>query len=126
MDFERSTEGAQQALAISQEEAKRLGQNYVGTEHLLLGLLKSGDGPAVSALAQQNVTADRVEELVDRLIGKGNYVFTQAFGFTPRTKPVSYTHLDVYKRQVLSGRDLLSDGGRIFIRTDRRACRGAV
>ena len=88
MDFERFTEGAQQALAISQEEAKRLGQNYVGTEHLLLGLLKSGDGPAVSALAQQNVTADRVEELVDRLIGKGNYVFTQAFGFTPRTKRV--------------------------------------
>ena len=88
MDFERFTEGAQQALAIAQEEAKRLGQNYVGTEHLLLGLLKSGDGPAASALAQQGVTAQRVEELVDRLIGKGNYVFTQAFGFTPRTKRV--------------------------------------
>ena len=88
MEYQRFTQGAQQALNYAQENAKKLGQNYVGTEHLLLGLLQAEEGGAAQALKSQGVTVKAVQDLVERLVGRGNYVFTQAFDFTPRTKRV--------------------------------------
>lgn len=57
MDFiERFTEGARRALALAQESAKGMGHNYVGSEHLLLGLIREGESAAARALAQLNIT----------------------------------------------------------------------
>ncbi|MGI6201095.1 MAG: ATP-dependent Clp protease ATP-binding subunit [Christensenellales bacterium] len=86
--FSRFTEKAQQAVQYSQEFARKLGQNYVGTEHLLLGLIKVQDGPAAKALASVNVTGEDVLNLLERLIGVGDFHFTDRFDFTPRTKKV--------------------------------------
>ena len=88
MEYQRFTQGAQQALNYAQENAKKLGQNYVGTEHLLLGLLQAEEGGAAQALKSQGVTVKAVQDLIERIVGRGNYVFTQAFDFTPRTKRV--------------------------------------
>ena len=88
MEYQRFTQGAQQALNYAQENAKKMGQNYVGTEHLLLGLLQAEEGGAAQALKSQGVTVKAVQDLIERIVGRGNYVFTQAFDFTPRTKRV--------------------------------------
>ncbi len=86
--YGRFTERAQRALAMAQEEARNLGQNYVGTEHLLLGLLRDPGSVATRALGNAAITADAVREQLIRLVGKGDFKFTEAFGYTPRTKKV--------------------------------------
>ena len=88
MEYERFTEGAQKALAIAQEEAKKLGHNYVGTEHVLLGLAKAEEGVTAKVFRENDITPERVQDLVYRLVGQGDGVFTQAFDYTPRTKRV--------------------------------------
>ncbi|MDD3243359.1 MAG: ATP-dependent Clp protease ATP-binding subunit [Eubacteriales bacterium] len=89
MAFEaKFTENARRALQTAQEEAQSLGHNYVGTEHLLLGILAVQDSAAARSLAEKDVTASAVKEDIVRLIGKGDFHFTDAFGFTPRTKNV--------------------------------------
>ncbi|HOV70021.1 MAG TPA: Clp protease N-terminal domain-containing protein, partial [Clostridia bacterium] len=84
----RFTEGAQKALALAQEAARRLGNNYVGTEHILLGLILEGNGPAAHALANAGITSENVEEAVIKLLGKGDYTFNENFDFTSRSKRV--------------------------------------
>ena len=86
--FGRFTERAQRALIYAQEEARNLGHNYVGTEHLLLGLLKEGEGAAAQVLKGLGIDINTVREQVENLVGKGNYNFTEGFGYTPRTKRV--------------------------------------
>ncbi len=86
--FGRFTERAQRALIYAQEEARNLGHNYVGTEHLLLGLLKEGEGAAAQVLKGLGIDINKVREQVESLVGKGNYNFTEGFGYTPRTKRV--------------------------------------
>lgn len=86
--FGRFTERAQRALIYAQEEARNLGHNYVGTEHLLLGLLKEGEGAAAQVLKGLGIDINEVREQVENLVGKGNYNFTEGFGYTPRTKRV--------------------------------------
>ena len=86
--FGRFTERAQRALIYGQEEARNLGHNYVGTEHLLLGLLKEGEGAAALVLKGLGIDIHKVREQVENLVGKGNYNFTEGFGYTPRTKRV--------------------------------------
>ena len=86
--FGRFTERAQRALIYSQEEARNLGHNYVGTEHLLLGLLKEGEGAAAQVLQGLGIDSDSIREQVENLVGKGNFNFTEGFGYTPRTKRV--------------------------------------
>ena len=86
--FGRFTERAQRALIYAQEEARNLGHNYVGTEHLLLGLLKEGEGAAAQVLKGLGIDINKVREQVENLVGKGNYNFTEGFGYTPRTKRV--------------------------------------
>jgi len=85
--FDSFTKGAKRVLEVAQEEAQRLGHNYVGTEHLLLGCIK--ERTSVSGmLRQMGVTYDRVCERIDALIGRGDGNFSAAFGYTPRTKRV--------------------------------------
>ena len=86
--YGRFTERAQKVLIHAQEAAKGLGHNYVGTEHLLLGLLQDDGGSAVKVLRSMGVTYEGVERIVLTLIGKGDYKFTENFGYTPRTKKV--------------------------------------
>lgn len=86
--FGRFTERAQRALVYAQEEAKNMGHNYVGTEHLLLGLLREGGGIASQVLNSLGITAEKVRAQVVSLVGNGNYNFNEGFGYTPRTKRI--------------------------------------
>jgi ATP-dependent Clp protease ATP-binding subunit ClpC len=86
--YGRFTEKAEKAIAFSQESAMTMGHNYVGTEHLLLGLVKEGSGVAARVLQSQGVTEEKVLKEIEELIGKGEESSQQPLGFTPRTKRV--------------------------------------
>ena len=81
------TNRAQKAVELANDIAIELGHSYIGTEHLLYGLVKEGDGIAAKVLANQEVTEDKIIEKIEELIGteeqKG-----ETLGFTPRTKRV--------------------------------------
>ncbi len=85
--FDSFTKGAQRVLIIAQEEARRMGHNYVGTEHLLLGTVKEKSSVS-TLLTQLGVTYERVVEEIEDLVGQGDFNFSDAFGYTPRTKRV--------------------------------------
>ncbi len=93
MMFGRFTERAQKVLALSQEEAIRLGHNNIGTEHILLGLIKEGEGIAAKALQSLNVTADQIQQEVEQLIGRGQNT-SQTIHYTPRAKKVIELSMD--------------------------------
>ncbi|MDR7857806.1 ATP-dependent Clp protease ATP-binding subunit [Tissierella sp.] len=85
--FGRFTEKAQKAILLSQEEAKGLKHNYVGTEHLLLGLIAEGEGVGAKALVEFGVTLDKARAEIIAAIGQGDYG-SDILGFTPRTKRI--------------------------------------
>src|SRR5690625_1314607 len=87
MMFERFTERAQKVLALSQEEAVRLGHNNIGTEHILLGLLREGDGIAAKALKDLGLEIATIQAEVEKLIGIGKQPM-QVIHYTPRAKKV--------------------------------------
>ncbi|TQS76100.1 ATP-dependent Clp protease ATP-binding subunit [Ornithinibacillus gellani] len=87
MMFGRFTERAQKVLALSQEEAVRLGHHNIGTEHILLGLVREGEGIAAKALESLGLEAPKIQEEVEKLIGKGKQTM-QAIHYTPRAKKV--------------------------------------
>ncbi len=82
------TNRAEKALEIAQELAVEFGHNYIGTEHLLYGLVKEGTGVASKVLENQDITAEKIAEEIDELIGRGDAVEESEVGFTPRTKRV--------------------------------------
>jgi ATP-dependent Clp protease ATP-binding subunit ClpC len=86
--FERFTEKARRVVVYAQEEARMLNQNYIGTEHLLLGLIREQDGIAAKALESLNISLEDVHAQVEELIGRGTYVPTGHIPFTPRAKKV--------------------------------------
>ncbi|TLM76300.1 MAG: ATP-dependent Clp protease ATP-binding subunit, partial [Actinobacteria bacterium] len=86
--FERFTEKARRVVVYAQEEARMLNQNYIGTEHLLLGLIREQDGIAAKALESLSISLDDVHQQVEDLIGRGTYVPTGNIPFTPRAKKV--------------------------------------
>ena len=86
--FGRFTERAQQVLVLAQEEAKRLSHNFIGTEHLLLGLVREGSGVAARALQNMGVDLNRVRQQVERITPKGEKVLAQSISYTPRAKRV--------------------------------------
>jgi ATP-dependent Clp protease ATP-binding subunit ClpA len=86
--FERFTEQARQVVVLAQQEARMLNHNYIGTEHLLLGLLREGGGPAAPVLESLGITLDRIREQVERLIGSSEEVTSGQIPFTPRAKKV--------------------------------------
>lgn len=94
--FARFTERAQRVIMIAQKEAAELNHSYVGTEHLLLGLVKEGGGIAAQVLKNLGVDSSKVIEKIDELIGKGDDNFTgEIMGLTPRAKRVlELSHLE--------------------------------
>ena len=86
--FERFTEKARRVVIYAQEEARMLNQNYIGTEHLLLGLIREQDGIAAKALESLNISLEDVHGQVEELIGRGTYVPNGHIPFTPRAKKV--------------------------------------
>ena len=86
--FERFTERARQVVVLAQDEARLLTHNYIGTEHILLGLLREEDGLAARVLDTLDITADEVRAQVARIVGQGDEVDTGQIPFTPRVKKV--------------------------------------
>lgn len=85
--FGRFTERAQRVIVLSQEEARRLGHNVVGTEHILLGLVAEGHGVAARALEELGAL-EQVRSEVEKVIGRGESMTIGQIGFTPRAKRV--------------------------------------
>jgi hypothetical protein len=96
--FERFTEDARQVVVLAQEEARGLRHNYIGTEHILLGLLRVEDGVAARVLESLDVTLDEVRAQVARIVGEGDEVTTGQIPFTPRAKKV----LELAPREAVS------------------------
>lgn len=86
--FDRFTERAQKVMVFAQEEAVRLNHNYIGTEHILLGLLREGEGIAAQVLKNKGVDLEVIRNSTEELVGNGQESFTQILGYTPRTKTV--------------------------------------
>jgi ATP-dependent Clp protease ATP-binding subunit ClpC len=86
--FERFTDRARRVVVFAQEEARLLNHNYIGTEHLLLGLLREGDGVAAKALESLGISLDEVRGQVENIIGQGATAPTGHIPFTPRAKKV--------------------------------------
>ncbi|NLE10182.1 MAG: NDP-hexose 4-ketoreductase, partial [Actinobacteria bacterium] len=86
--FERFTERARQVIVLAQEEARNLRHNYIGTEHLLLGLLREADGVAARVLGSLEVTLDEVRAEITRIVGEGDSESQGQIPFTPRAKKV--------------------------------------
>ncbi len=82
------TKKAEKVIQIAEKTAIQLGHNYVGTEHILYGLAKEGEGIASKVLENQNITADRILEKIEELVGVGEENNTGTMGLTPRTKKV--------------------------------------
>jgi methylenetetrahydrofolate dehydrogenase (NADP+)/methenyltetrahydrofolate cyclohydrolase len=92
--FDKFTERARRVLTLAQEEALRFNHNYIGTEHLLLGLVREGEGVAAKVLASMGVELDRVQSAVELLIGRGEQVVYGEIGLTPRAKKVIELSVD--------------------------------
>ncbi|MGO1543374.1 MAG: ATP-dependent Clp protease ATP-binding subunit [Gulosibacter sp.] len=86
--FERFTDRARRVIVLAQEEAKLLNHNYIGTEHLLLGLIHEGDGVAAKALESLGISLEAVRDQVQDIIGKGQQKPNGHIPFTPRAKKV--------------------------------------
>jgi ATP-dependent Clp protease ATP-binding subunit ClpC len=86
--FERFTDRARRVIVLAQEEAKLLNHNYIGTEHLLLGLIHEGDGVAAKALESLGISLEAVRDQVQDIIGKGQQKPGSHIPFTPRAKKV--------------------------------------
>jgi Clp amino terminal domain, pathogenicity island component/UvrB/uvrC motif len=86
--FERFTERARQVVVLAQDEARALKHNYIGTEHLLLGLLREEEGVAARVLEGLDVSLEEVRAQVARIIGEGDEVASGQIPFTPRAKKV--------------------------------------
>lgn len=93
MMFGRFTERAQKVLALSQEEAIRLGHSNIGTEHILLGLVREGEGIAAKALQGLALDPAKIQKEVENLIGRGKDA-TQTIHYTPRAKKVIELSMD--------------------------------
>ncbi|NLI86335.1 MAG: ATP-dependent Clp protease ATP-binding subunit [Propionibacterium sp.] len=86
--FERFTDRARRVVVLAQDEAKMLNHNYIGTEHILLGLIHEGEGVAAKALEQMGISLEAVREQVEEIIGHGQTQPTGHIPFTPRAKKV--------------------------------------
>jgi len=93
----RFTANAANAIQFSANAAEELKHNYIGTEHILLGLLREEEGIARKVLNQHKVTADKVEKLVSQLIGSGNVEVAEAVDYTPRSRRI----LELSSREAL-------------------------
>jgi ATP-dependent Clp protease ATP-binding subunit ClpC len=86
--FERFTDRARRVVVLAQEEARLLNHNYIGTEHILLGLIHEGEGVAAKALESLGISLEAVRAQVEEIIGQGQSAPTGHIPFTPRAKKV--------------------------------------
>jgi ATP-dependent Clp protease ATP-binding subunit ClpA len=86
--FERFTDRARRVVVLAQEESRMLNHNYIGTEHILLGLVHEGDGVAAMALSELDISLGAVREQVEEIVGPGDSAPTGHIPFTPRAKKV--------------------------------------
>jgi ATP-dependent Clp protease ATP-binding subunit ClpC len=96
--FERFTERARQVVVLAQDEARLLKHNYIGTEHLLLGLLREEEGLAARVLERFEITVEEARAQVARIVGEGDEVTTGQMPLAPRAKKV----LELALREALS------------------------
>ncbi len=96
--FAKFTERARKVLSLAQEEAQRFNHNYIGTEHLLLGLVREGDGTPAKVLNQLGVELNRVRNAVEFIIGRGDRIVLGEIGLTPRSKKVIELAVDEARR----------------------------
>jgi len=96
--FDKFTERARRVLSLAQEEAQRFNHNYIGTEHLLLGLVREGDGLAAKVLANLGVELNKVRSAVEFIIGRGDRPTSGEVGLTPRAKKVIELAVDEARR----------------------------
>jgi len=86
--FERFTDRARRVVVLAQEEARLLNHNYIGTEHILLGLIHEGEGVAAKALESLGISLEAVRNQVEEIIGQGGTSPSGHIPFTPRAKKV--------------------------------------
>jgi hypothetical protein len=96
--FDKFTEQARKVLSLAQEEAQRFNHNYIGTEHLLLGLIREGDSTAVKVLSNLGAEPDKVRSAVEFIIGRGDRIVLGDIGLTPRSKKVMELAVDEARR----------------------------
>ncbi len=96
--FDKFTERARKVLQLAQEEAQRFNHNYIGTEHLLLGLVREGDGVAARVLSNMGVQLPKVRSAVEFIIGRGESAVIGEIGLTPRAKKVIELAVDEARR----------------------------
>ena len=95
--FERFTDRARRVVVLAQEEARMLNHNYIGTEHILLGLIHEGEGVAAKALESLGISLEAVRQQVEEIIGQGQQAPSGHIPFTPRAKKV----LELSQREAL-------------------------
>src|SRR5438067_5218341 len=96
--FDKFTERARKVLQLAQEEAQRFNHNYIGTEHLLLGLVREGEGVAAKVLGNLGVELNKVRSAVEFIIGRGDRMVVGEIGLTPRAKKVIELAVDEARR----------------------------
>src|SRR5881396_3350197 len=96
--FDKFTERARRVLRFAQEEAQRFNHNYIGTEHLLLGLVREGEGVAATVLTGMSVDLELVRTQVERIVGRGDRMVMGEIGLTPRAKRVIELAVDEARR----------------------------
>ena len=96
--FERMTERGRQVIVLAQDEARAFGHNFIGTEHLLLGLMREEDGLAQRVLSELKLSVEGVRIEIERIVGKGEHVETGQIPLTPRCKKV----IELSLREALS------------------------
>ena len=105
--FERFTDRARRVVVLAQEEARMLSHNYIGTEHILLGLIHEGEGVAAKALESLGISLEAVRAQVEEIIGQGQQAPSGHIPFTPRAKKV----LELSLREAIALSDKsISDG----------------
>ena len=97
--FERFTDRARRVVVLAQEEARMLNHNYIGTEHILLGLIHEGEGVAAKSLESLGISLEGVRSQVEEIIGQGQQAPSGHIPFTPRAKKV----LELSLREALGG-----------------------
>src|SRR4029453_3209225 len=96
--FDKFTERARRVLTLAQEEALRFNHNYTGPEHLLLGLVREGEGIAAKVLSNLGVELNKVRSAVEFIIGRGDRVALGDTSLTPRAKKVSELAVEEARR----------------------------
>jgi ATP-dependent Clp protease ATP-binding subunit ClpC len=86
--FERFTDRARRVVVYAQDEARELDHNFIGTEHILLGLVHEGEGVGVKALESLGISLETVRQRVEEIVGHGQHASTGHIPFTPQAKKV--------------------------------------